>query len=436
MVEDFNSILPQEIFRLGIGFIGISAQTQFRLPTIDDADFRFTHVVVAQQVNLPSVQQSQEIGNRPKVGRGIGKSGNQRQPELHRVAVFNQQSRVTDDPLVPAAHILAVPLCVHEFQVEIDQVQLAQNWPPSLKRERASGFHVGMQPMFSAQRQHAVHEIRIQRRFTAGKRDTAAAPIIRSIGYESVQQLFGRQVFAQRFQGVIDADLGAFAAQGTVLVVNTERVDINRVVGTNVQTMECPVAAIRIKPDHRSGLLRFRVLAPDAVQVAALQKNQRANSRAVVDGKALDVYDRRDDGIVRIHDDLVSLWGSGNDFPLHLGGQINEIGAVTRDPHQQVSVAFRVLYRIFQFANVEHIDLDLHATLLEITGDQRPENGAAIGGVQGLRVELEVQVDAVAEACVIQPRHRIQRRSGSQTVRAVHWCKAISQGFAGASTGR
>ena len=138
-------------------------------------------------------------------------------------------------------------------------------------------------------------ELGLHERISAGQRDAAARLLVEdAVALDLGQNVLDADLAADDLQGVIEAGLGAAAAQVALGPVDGH--DAGGVYGDGPGRagFDASVAARAAGgPVHELGSDRdaFRIVAPEAAQAAALEKDGRPDARSVVDRVALDVKD-------------------------------------------------------------------------------------------------------------------------------------------------
>jgi len=108
------------------------------------------------------------------------------------------------------------------------------------------------------------------------------------------------------------------------------------------------------------------VMAPPAAQGTTLKKNRGADSRAIVDGKTLDVENPSRKG----QPSPPALLGSRNNFFLESPGEVHEIVAIPGDPHHKVLEILGSFLRLPKELGAHHVELHVVPTQVEEDPDE------------------------------------------------------------------
>ena len=146
-------------------------------------------------------------------------------------------------------------------------------------------------------------------------------------------------------------------------------------------------------------------MAPRQAQQATLEENGGADARPVFGGQALQVQ------IGANRSWITSVAFAGDDLILEFFADAGEVGVVTGDPHQQVTVIFGVLLGLPQDIGIDHIDLQGGTPIVGISPQETLEFVFMFRVAQEGRAEGHGVAAAVGEHIEIFPP--IPRRSAA-----------------------
>ena len=156
------------------------------------------------------------------------------------------------------------------------------------------GFQAGVQAAGLGFFEKGQRKLRLIQRFAAGKGEAAGLPIKAAILLHLGQHGFDGHGLAGHFQrggGAAFSAGGAVAAGGAIQQVAAFLRPV-AASGAGSQALAAAHAFFRRVKDLRLAGEGFRVVAPQAAQMASLQKHRGADAGAIVDGVALDVENR------------------------------------------------------------------------------------------------------------------------------------------------
>ena len=177
-----------------------------------------------------------------------------------------------------------------------------------------------------AQVEHVIDKFWVEGWFAAREGYAAsAALIVGQIGQQHFEQIFWCHVLADKLKGAVRTRLDTGQTRIAFRIVNSKTVAVDGVLRADLQTIKGPAASIRMEGDQRFDILRLRILAPGAMQVAAFEENQGSDPGTVMNGKSLDVENRGGQLVHRLRGCLAR---SSDNLILHFRGQIDKKGTV------------------------------------------------------------------------------------------------------------
>jgi len=262
----------------------------------DRGVFGMRQIVVGQQSDCCDVWEfAQELSRRAD-GRVVGvQPGNQRHPDLDRHPRLRQSGQIRLDLFVAASGEFPVPGAVGVFEVVEKAVGPRQNPFEGAPGDLAAGVHRGVDRLLFQQLEQFGSEIGLEQRLAAGEGDSAAGNRVEhAVLQHRGHGFFLRQFPPVEFQRVEEAGVGAFpAGVATFAVEFVSAVRRDPVAGTDGGARSAAGASFPKESELRPGVDALRVVAPETVQRAPLEKQRGADSRAVMDGKVFDVANQR-----------------------------------------------------------------------------------------------------------------------------------------------
>lgn len=186
-----------------------------------------------------------------------------------------------------------MPERIDQLDVEQHQVEMGQaGGGERLPGEQAVGLHGGVDVRALEQGQQLTTEGLLQSRLTAGQRHPAAGDLVKApVAQEQLDQFRRSELPPHQLQCPGRTDLDASAAAGAAAPIEPHRA-VNHCqcpLGTAIDTLTAADTALTAQGQFHPGIDELRVVAPGAVQRAALAEHRGADARAVVQGVAADV---------------------------------------------------------------------------------------------------------------------------------------------------
>jgi len=178
------------------------------------------------------------------------------------------------------------------LQVEKKMVRDGDDFEQRFLPGQAAGFDTGIDPVPLAQFEQVPDEFRMKKRLSSGSRDAPPRTVIKHlVAPDGVPYLLDRFLFSVTDKRSVAAGIQAVPAGGAKGIIDA--VDAFARADGPISTAVGALAAICAEGFNETDLwLRgqaFRVRAPAAGQRAPFEEDDCSDSRAVMDGKSLDI---------------------------------------------------------------------------------------------------------------------------------------------------
>ena len=299
-----------------------------------------------------------------------------------------QPSEVLEDlPVRDPGHPFVL-LRIDALEVEEDAIGQWRDIPQGLPVAEPRRFDGGVDATASRRRQKSPHKRALRQRLAAAEREPAPRPRVkRVVFFDDSYHLVHAHPVAGYLQGLRRADVGAVTAAVTAIPVDAKLAALRLGRSPSPGRPQCtdrsprsPCSDRALRVSSRTARLALGIGAPDAGERTALEKNDRPNAGAVVQGELLDVEDqpfrfasRCSSGVMACP--LKLMLRSPNDLVLKSRRQVDEVGAVPRDADQQVPVPLGIGLRRKQRVAVDDVELNvphLHVASGADQGHQLP----------------------------------------------------------------